>query len=63
MTKIRISEKRMNEGLETICEVLEHRLKGEENISIRRYLKAKIATLSGDCSQSPRKIRTIAFLY
>ena len=61
--KIRISEKRMNEGLETICEVLRERLRGEKNVSVRRYLKNKIAVLSGECSQSPRKIRTIAFLY
>jgi len=63
MTKIRISEKRMNEGLETICEVLRERLRGEKNVSVRRYLKNKIAVLSGTATTCPRKIRSISFLY
>ena len=61
--KIRINEKKMNEGMSCLLEVLEHRLKGEKNVSVRRYLKNKIAVLSGRATVCPRKIRTIAFLY
>jgi hypothetical protein len=61
--KIRINEKKMNEGLETLISVLEARLKGERQVSVRKYLKNKIAVLSGRATACPRKIRTIAFLY
>ena len=60
---MRISKTKMDAGLDTLIEVLKARIKGEPDISVRRYMRAKIRTLSGDCSASPRKIRSIAFLY
>jgi len=62
-TKIRISEKKMNEGLETLCAVLRERLRGEKNVSVRRYLKAKISVLQGEGKRCNRPIRSISFLY
>jgi len=54
----------MNEGLEVLLDVLKARLRGEKNVSVRKYIRAKVKCLQGgELPRSPRPVRSLWTLY